>query len=569
MYTHCKRELMHAIWELLLDEDFMRAYKYGILIECADGITRRIFPRFFTYSADYPEKVLLACVKFLGQCPCPRCLVKKTNIPDMGEDDDMNTRRTELREDNDNYRRKVNKARKLIFTQGKRLNSKYVAKYLKGESLVPTRNAFSERLSGSDEAFNFFLLFIVDLLHEFELGVWKAIFTHLMRILHAAGGTAVQELNWRYRSIKMFGRGTIRRFHKNVSAMKRLAARDFEDLLQCAIPTFEGLLPDPHNKVLLDLLFDLSTWHAFTKLRMHTDDTLSFFDIATTSLSKAVRQFQRTTCSFYHTTELPQEYASRGRRQAALAAKQPNSSAGKALTAPKAKKLNLTTYKYHALGDYPDTIRRYGTTDSYSTQTLEHRCSKRRFPHSGKKKDTMVTSIAKQEAIERFIRKVNTAREMLHSQENQQPPRPRCSPSEHYHIAAMTRLGRDLTEWLSAQRGDPAVQNFIPRLKDHLLARLRGLAYNGDEYDFSDNNRGCVLLRDNKIFEHSLLRVNYTTYDLRHEQDTINPLTRADIMLLSQEDERTHPYWYARVVSIFHVMVEHRNDRRSQYSRPI
>ncbi|KIJ05403.1 hypothetical protein PAXINDRAFT_93527, partial [Paxillus involutus ATCC 200175] len=124
MYTHCKRELMHAIWELLLDEDFVRAYKYGILIECADGITRRIFPRFFTYSADYPEKVLLACVKFLGQCPCPRCLVKKTDISDMGKDDDMNTRRTELREDNDNYRRKVNKARKLIFTQGKRLNSK-------------------------------------------------------------------------------------------------------------------------------------------------------------------------------------------------------------------------------------------------------------------------------------------------------------------------------------------------------------------------------------------------------------------------------------------------------------
>ncbi|KIK73976.1 hypothetical protein PAXRUDRAFT_70393, partial [Paxillus rubicundulus Ve08.2h10] len=58
-------------------------------------------------------------------------------------------------------------------------------------------NAFSECLSGSDETFNFFLLFIVDLPHKFELRVWKAIFTHLMRILHAAGGTAVQELNWR------------------------------------------------------------------------------------------------------------------------------------------------------------------------------------------------------------------------------------------------------------------------------------------------------------------------------------------------------------------------------------
>jgi hypothetical protein len=54
--THCKRELMHAIWELLLDEEFMHAYEHGIVIRCGDGVTRRIFPRFFSYSADYPEK---------------------------------------------------------------------------------------------------------------------------------------------------------------------------------------------------------------------------------------------------------------------------------------------------------------------------------------------------------------------------------------------------------------------------------------------------------------------------------------------------------------------------------
>ncbi|KIJ57659.1 hypothetical protein HYDPIDRAFT_103996, partial [Hydnomerulius pinastri MD-312] len=131
------------------------------------------------------------------------------------------------------YRHKIKNARKLMFKKGKRINSRPVAKYLRRESLNPTRNAFSECLS--DEAFNFFLLFIVDLLHEFELGVWKAIFTHLMRILHAAAGTIVQELNWRH--VPTFGRGTIRKFHKNVSAMKRLAARDFEDLLQVCSST--------------------------------------------------------------------------------------------------------------------------------------------------------------------------------------------------------------------------------------------------------------------------------------------------------------------------------------------
>jgi hypothetical protein len=46
-------------------------------------------------------------------------------------------------------------------------------------------------------------------------------------------------------------------------------------------------------------------------------------------------------------------------------------------------------------------------------------------------------------------------------------------------------------------------------------------------------------------------------YDLRHEQDTINPHTHADIMVLAHEDEHMHPYWYARVVQIFHVNVEY------------
>ena len=40
-------------------------------------------------------------------------------------------------------------------------------------------------------------MFVPDLLHEFELGVWKATFTHLMRILYAYGDNTIQELNRR------------------------------------------------------------------------------------------------------------------------------------------------------------------------------------------------------------------------------------------------------------------------------------------------------------------------------------------------------------------------------------
>ncbi|KAL0060724.1 hypothetical protein AAF712_012504 [Marasmius tenuissimus] len=54
--THCCRELMHAICSLLLTDEFVHAYRYGIVIRCADGVWRRVFPRIFTYSANYPEK---------------------------------------------------------------------------------------------------------------------------------------------------------------------------------------------------------------------------------------------------------------------------------------------------------------------------------------------------------------------------------------------------------------------------------------------------------------------------------------------------------------------------------
>jgi hypothetical protein len=78
-------------------------------------------------------------------------------------------------------------------------------------------------------------MLVVDFMHEFELGVWKAVFMHLIRILIAHGETAVQELNRRYRAVPTFGRSTIRKFGENASSMKKLAARNYEDLLQVRV----------------------------------------------------------------------------------------------------------------------------------------------------------------------------------------------------------------------------------------------------------------------------------------------------------------------------------------------
>jgi hypothetical protein len=57
LMAHCHREIFHEQWKILLDDEFLEAYEHGILLQCCDGITRRLYPRIFTYSADHPEKL--------------------------------------------------------------------------------------------------------------------------------------------------------------------------------------------------------------------------------------------------------------------------------------------------------------------------------------------------------------------------------------------------------------------------------------------------------------------------------------------------------------------------------
>ena len=47
---------MQAVWLLLLDDDFMHAYMYGIELDFVEDDPYIFFPRFFTDSKDYPEK---------------------------------------------------------------------------------------------------------------------------------------------------------------------------------------------------------------------------------------------------------------------------------------------------------------------------------------------------------------------------------------------------------------------------------------------------------------------------------------------------------------------------------
>jgi hypothetical protein len=103
------------------------------------------------------------------------------------------------------------------------------------------------------------------------------------------------------------------------------------------------------------------------------------------------------------------------------------------------------------------------------------------------------------------------------------------------------------------------LQNFIPKLKSHLLGRLLARPFDGDEeFIYSEEQRNSVQIINNQMYASKVLRVNYTTYDVRRSQDYMSPRTHCDIMVLSPETEGdAHPYWYARVLGVFHVKVLH------------
>ena len=157
------------------------------------------------------------------------------------------------------------------------------------------------------------------------------------------------------------------------------------------MPVIEGLLPAPHDAIVLDMLFALVEFHAFAKMRLHTERTLELFEKSIKTLGEAVRRFETVTCAAYNTKELPRETAARGRREAAAAAKTGDKTSasgqskgkGKA-AAPKAPrkpagssrhvKFQASTVKWHSFGDYVAYIRAYGTLDVSSTQSVSRRC---------------------------------------------------------------------------------------------------------------------------------------------------------------------------------------------------
>ena len=142
---------------------------------------------------------------------------------------------------------------------------------------------------------------------------------------------------------------------------------------------FEGLVPEPHNERILQLLFLLCHWHTFAKLRIQTDGTLDVLNEVTEKLASQLRMFVAETCPKFSTKELRREAEACRRRETREHLSKNGGPLRTGSTADhssantrRPKTLNLQMYKLHALGDYTTQIHLFGTTDSYSTQLVKY-----------------------------------------------------------------------------------------------------------------------------------------------------------------------------------------------------
>ncbi|KAF9029874.1 hypothetical protein BJ165DRAFT_1397314 [Panaeolus papilionaceus] len=287
-----------------------------------------------------------------------------------------------------------------------------------------------------------------------------------------------------------------------------------------------------------------------------------------------MRYFEQTTSKAFETRELPKEETARRKRR-------------RPSTKGKLKEFNLTTFKFHALGHHANFIRQVGTSDNFTTQTVyhipstvsytsltfvkiegQHKNPKLHAKRASKSKKLLAPGISRQHIRSRAVYLAKQA----HLREKRKGKfkgntttrfsffdserLPRTDPAVHHHISKERLVSNrvHLLEWTRDNIGDPALTGFIRRLRSYLLAKILSIEFDDDENQFNDDQMSRLIILNDTIYRHKVLRINYTTYDLRRQQDSINPRTQADVMLLSN-DESSFPYWYARVLGIFHAQI--------------
>jgi hypothetical protein len=271
----------------------------GIAMADGNGILRRVHPVLAVFIGDYPEQVLVTCVKS-GRCP--KCNVEPDNLgsPVRSSRRDLNLVRDALSKADDDYAMYV-EACKLA-------------------DIKPVLHPFWKRLP----FVNIFQSITPDILHQLYQGVFRHSLAWITKAFNAA------EINARYR--RLIPNYHIRVFSDGITNLSRLTGKDHDQICRALLGVIMGMrLPnnlDPSR--LIRAMRGLIDFIYVSQFPIHSPRTLK-------QLDDALHAFHANKSIFIDL----------GIRE------------------------HFNIPKLHSCTHYASSIRFYGTTDNYNTQSTE------------------------------------------------------------------------------------------------------------------------------------------------------------------------------------------------------
>lgn len=86
----------------------------------------------------------------------------------------------------------------------------------------------------------------------------------------------------------------------------------------------------------------------------------------------------------------------------------------------------------------------------------------------------------------------------------------------------------------------------------------------------TETNPDTVLFDNYRIYEHNVMRIHYTTYDVRRGQNVVNPSTSHHNIILLADPQDTpnisdHPFKYARILGVYHANIIYKGGTTVDY----
>ncbi|KAI0076769.1 hypothetical protein K474DRAFT_1597442 [Panus rudis PR-1116 ss-1] len=227
LFHHCMKNIMEALIE---------AGKKGVLMTCADGCIRRIFPILAAYIADHPEQCLIVNVKE-NHCPKGRVTPKQRGDPD------------------ECLLRSVDETLELL---SRHADGEDDPKF-KTLGLRPVYEPFWKDLPHC----NIYEAMTPDILHQLHKGVFK---THLVSWCTKILGD--DELDRRFKAMPdLVG---LRHFKKGISSVSQWTGAEHKEMQK----VFLGLLVGAVSEEVLIVAKALIDFIYYAQFQLHTSKTL-------------------------------------------------------------------------------------------------------------------------------------------------------------------------------------------------------------------------------------------------------------------------------------------------------